>query len=936
MATAVQSLLVEMDARTAKLDAALAAVTQRINAVKQSTEATSTAGAQLGGKYAAGALRAAGALETMARSGEVAGGSAKTLLSTVSNIAFSFGAGGALVGAAGVAGLALVQMFSKAREEAEKANAEFAKTIDAIGKLSTAGAVERLNEEAPKRSQASRAMLEAQRALDELQRSAPTSSSGFAGAKGADVGYMNQLAAAKRAVDETTTAYVRQLAIVNALTAQVNKRVEIDDAARRFPEERRQQEEATSRELERQAKIRKDLADQIDDAVARAQKATAASLQAWEETTAAGEKAAAAVGDLHLEAEKYIATLLGDELKKQELELEARLAKLRGAAAKADQRGDTGGADRLRNDANEMQRAANAARVWREQLAAAGTPIEQIGVASERTADATSKTAHAIADAVRGALDLADAFGLADASLSGIVSGLTQIIGNIGPLKEALTMRTSEVAGTGWSDVIMKALPVAGGIAAVISSITGNLRRAGDDAIAAQVAFEKATVAWNTAFDDFVSGLAASALDKQLADLRQKGLSLAEGATSRASAAGYTAEAAFTSAQAIRQFVERNLPSPSGAAETLRNELLGVAAAMERNAEAARALAKEQEETLTFDLRVRQLRAAGMDDEADALDLWNRQREEWFEAGRKGYSEETMAELQRTQEMERQALAAQQAADAQAELTRAQEKMAESAERAAERISAVQDRAAGYATRMAEATEDLGVRLLRAQGQTEEADRRADELQRQRELRAVQREIFEMSREISKIPQQWIGPYWNYQDYWGGPMGAEVQAANAEKTALLAMIAQAQQYLRDLQVVQTAEAAAIDRGNLMPGATASGPGSESSFNTVMSRTTAIQGDRMVDELTTIRTLLAEHLPRLAPPGPLVPPDVYSSGSSRLNVTVHQSLTFSGSVSDQDARHAAGLLSDTMLRQIEVYLGRRLNAATNNNGGALIS
>src|SRR5690349_19929701 len=150
-----------MDARTAKLDAALVQVKAKLGDLQRSATATSAAGNEMGNKYAAGALRAAGALETMARSGEVAGGATKALVGNVSQLAFAFGPQGALVGAVGVAGLALYQLFANAREESEKTRKQIQDDFKAIAKLGIGAVAEQLNEVGPKLMAARREVVEA-------------------------------------------------------------------------------------------------------------------------------------------------------------------------------------------------------------------------------------------------------------------------------------------------------------------------------------------------------------------------------------------------------------------------------------------------------------------------------------------------------------------------------------------------------------------------------------------------------------------------------------------------------------------------------------------------------------------------------------------------------------------------------------------------------
>lgn len=71
-------------------------------------------------------------------------------------------------------------------------------------------------------------------------------------------------------------------------------------------------------------------------------------------------------------------------------------------------------------------------------------------------------------DAIRGALDLADAFGVVDDALADILSSLGDVATGIGPLISALT-----TPGIGLGTIIGTALPVVGGISQLVGGLFG-------------------------------------------------------------------------------------------------------------------------------------------------------------------------------------------------------------------------------------------------------------------------------------------------------------------------------------------------------------------------------------------------------------------------------------------------------------------------------
>ena len=134
----VKSLLIEIDASTEKLRRALREGGVELDTFAQKSERTgktsSTAADATASKQATAARAIAMTTETIARQGQVSGEAAKQLIAQGANAAFMFGPQGAIVGAIGIATLAIVTMFARARREAEEtaraARDEFRKLAD--------------------------------------------------------------------------------------------------------------------------------------------------------------------------------------------------------------------------------------------------------------------------------------------------------------------------------------------------------------------------------------------------------------------------------------------------------------------------------------------------------------------------------------------------------------------------------------------------------------------------------------------------------------------------------------------------------------------------------------------------------------------------------------------------------------------------------------
>lgn len=121
----VKSILVEMDARTAKLDAALERSGGKVRAFAKTAGEAGQIGTVVGAKYERAAFGIASAAESMARVGTVSGGATKTIVKNAAEIAFAFGAGGPLVAAIGIAGVAIVNVLARVRGELEETRKKF-------------------------------------------------------------------------------------------------------------------------------------------------------------------------------------------------------------------------------------------------------------------------------------------------------------------------------------------------------------------------------------------------------------------------------------------------------------------------------------------------------------------------------------------------------------------------------------------------------------------------------------------------------------------------------------------------------------------------------------------------------------------------------------------------------------------------------------------
>jgi len=116
-ANVVERLLVNIEANAAQLQAELAKGGTSVQDFGKKTDAIAKGADAIGQRYSAAAVQVASAAENMARAGKIGGDGLKQIVVQGSNMAFLFGPGGAVVGAVGVASLAIIEVFRRTRTE---------------------------------------------------------------------------------------------------------------------------------------------------------------------------------------------------------------------------------------------------------------------------------------------------------------------------------------------------------------------------------------------------------------------------------------------------------------------------------------------------------------------------------------------------------------------------------------------------------------------------------------------------------------------------------------------------------------------------------------------------------------------------------------------------------------------------------------------------
>lgn len=131
MATSViEKLLVNIEANAAQLQAELAKAGKSTQDFGRTTSAMAKGADGIGQRYSVAAVQIASAAENMARAGKLGGEGLKQIIVQGSNMAFMFGAQGAVVGAVGIASLAIIEFFRKARDETQKLAEQTKRALD--------------------------------------------------------------------------------------------------------------------------------------------------------------------------------------------------------------------------------------------------------------------------------------------------------------------------------------------------------------------------------------------------------------------------------------------------------------------------------------------------------------------------------------------------------------------------------------------------------------------------------------------------------------------------------------------------------------------------------------------------------------------------------------------------------------------------------------
>lgn len=866
MASVVEELVVELNARTERLEQGLAKARAEIGKTVPTTTAAGAAAGNMGQRYGSAATQIASAAENMARMGKVTGEASKQILSQGAQVAFAFGPTGAIVGAVSIATLAIVELFGRTERAAAAAREE-------LQQLGRSGSLQQAQSKAL-------LLLHGDRFAEPEQVRENPELSGIAALKArkarADAlrreGRALEAAPLTRDEEQALARLEKSYAKVLDLVKEFSKvEAERTDFSIRLANEKKKEAagEALGTEAERVAAAASKA--QIDDLT-----------NAWEAGIAkqgaaieARDKKVAESAKRSAEAAKFLRETLTRQTETLVDDIELSFEEPMKKAAEA-------GNWLLFQELVAARDAAVALRHGiedvNEQARLLGIDFKDVANAADSVTTPVTKTteelinqARAVQQAVDGALQLAEAFGMVDKNVASSLRAVTQIATNIPALSSAWSKRNEGGKDGGFGNVVGAALPIAGAAATIVTGFLSAAKAAREHAEALRAARAKLS----ESLRDRNAALGLNDTQRRFADVdtQRKGdiaamldLLIQQKGVSVGTRADFLAKDATGQRAVLTDALAK--ADHAGVREALRAaiEQFDLLAESARKAkEQLEAELVEKRRDIDQSLAERRLKLAGRTDEMDALAFARAMEKELADARAGGvYTAEQLIELQsilndeqtkyiadqkkrldeeaaakaRQVQVDREDLQTRiNAADGESPAERARRrgiekereildwmaKGADSATLALVRLAQSADDAAAAAREAMAAqreVQDLDVELLQLQGKTAEAEARAAEL-------ALQR---------------------RWDDAVAAGKDPDVLAKLAE------VIAAKRAELAAKQIGGAAAAAGAAAG---PSAVASAGGATSAAGTGIGTATIVQVDRMLGILGTIAAVIQQ-------------------------------------------------------------------------------
>lgn len=490
MATSViDRLLIQIEANAAQLQAELAKGGESVKNFGRQTDTIAKSADGIGQRYSLAAVQIASAAENMARAGKVGGEGLKQIIVQGSNMAFMFGAQGAVVGAIGIASLAIIEVFRKTEDETRR-------VVEEVRRLAVAARGAAADAASTRLTTLDKDITRLKNEITDLEgrKSAAGGVLGRTGVQGEIDTRREQLAAREgdRALaqqqlqQETQRLQAEELRNLQALVRANRASTEETTRAKAIESALRGELRQTNLTLQRRVEVLGLLGDLEQKTSARRTPATAststsaevdAANKALDALKAKANENREAVAAAVRKATTDLASLAGDTVLVLTQQIDELTQKFRAlGASDSEILQIVAPLEAARKAATALNGAAKTISIPDSVRRELGLLPKELKVGTEGAADASQSLAAGFSDALDVALGIATAIDGASASTTRLISGAAQAASGFAKIAELATQAGGLGALFSSGAGIASALPglgaVVGGVGSLIAALT--------------------------------------------------------------------------------------------------------------------------------------------------------------------------------------------------------------------------------------------------------------------------------------------------------------------------------------------------------------------------------------------------------------------------------------------------------------------------------
>ena len=490
MATSViDRLLIQIEANAAQLQAELAKGGESVKNFGRQTDTIAKSADGIGQRYSLAAVQIASAAENMARAGKVGGEGLKQIIVQGSNMAFMFGAQGAVVGAIGIASLAIIEVFRKTEDETRR-------VVEEVRRLAVAARGAAADAASTRLTTLDKDITRLKNEITDLEgrKSAAGGVLGRTGVQGEIDTRREQLAAREgdRALaqqqlqQETQRLQAEELRNLQALVRANRASTEETTRAKAIESALRGELRQTNLTLQRRVEVLGLLGDLEQKTSARRTPATAststsaevdAANKALDALKAKANENREAVAAAVRKATTDLASLAGDTVLVLTQQIDELTQKFRAlGASDSEILQIVAPLEAARKAATALNGAAKTISIPDSVRRELGLLPKELKAGTEGAADASQSLAAGFSDALDVALGIATAIDGASASTTRLISGAAQAASGFAKIAELATQAGGLGALFSSGAGIASALPglgaVVGGVGSLIAALT--------------------------------------------------------------------------------------------------------------------------------------------------------------------------------------------------------------------------------------------------------------------------------------------------------------------------------------------------------------------------------------------------------------------------------------------------------------------------------